>query len=263
MIETNNQQLNRRQSFDPLAMNELENEVSCMESESEIGNRVSNNSQNIEVDNESLKSIDKNEICKQIFKVLPSICSKTLAAPYMKLNAMKQKPFFYSLQSLIDRAQLSNHTQALVVCELQMHSFSPLTNVYVHCKKCDYVNFSPLSWASVHQTKRVEQLLADLNKSEIIDNLSNEIKIDDLDEQKKQNAVNFSLKWLHQAKPKKWEWLHNALYYECPRCLYNQQDEESTAKIPLLEYMYRFWFKLKDASSEIDYCLMESDIAEK
>ena len=268
--EINNQQSNFRQPLSP-SNNQIEERM-CMETETEEANNDQDMSdaQNIEFAEKSLKAINTTQMCQEILKIVSMVSSnKLLAMPYMRLNIYKQIPYYPSLQALIDHAELNGgRMQALVECRLQVHSFSPLTCVYVHCKECDYINFVPLSWASIHQTIKIKQLLHRLDQKDFTDHLRKEIETNDLNEQKRQNAANFSLRWLHEASPKKWEWLQNASYYECPRCLYNQElkqdkNAENVKKIPLLEYMYRFWFKIKDASSEIDYCLMESDLAEK
>ena len=62
--------------------------------------------------------------------------------------------------------------------------------------------------------------------------------------------------------------------YECPRCSLNESDmsfEESADELhasfsyspPLLEYIYRFWFVVRDATSKLEPCLLEAEMAEQ
>jgi len=107
-------------------------------------------------------------------------------------------------------------------------------------------------------------------------------------------SINFSLDWLQTAQPTaindrmlntqytqgvsatqvKFDKEPKALMdYECPRCSLNESDmsieepseelQSSFSSLPLLEYIYRFWFVLRDASSTLEPCLLEADMAER
>lgn len=55
--------------------------------------------------------------------------------------------------------------------------------------------------------------------------------------------------------------------YQCPRCLVLKKntitDDGEDDSPQLLDYIYRFWFKLKDQSGFLDCCLVEADLAER
>lgn len=76
------------------------------------------------------------------------------------------------------------------------------------------------------------------------------------------------------------------MYYSCPRCAMNCQcsrcvpswtdddgddeDEENEAEdtaktdcMQVLEYIYRFWFNIRDELGHLNPCLLESDVAQK
>ena len=116
-----------------------------------------------------------------------------------------------------------------------------------------------------------------------------------LDESIRKQSINFSLEWLQTAQPagindkitytqhtqaisatqgKNIKEPQALMDYECPRCSLNETDmsfEESaveqpsfsSSQPPLLDYIYRFWFVLRDATSTLDPCLMEAEMAEQ
>jgi hypothetical protein len=220
--------------------------------------------------------IDSREISKQLFRV-KRLLFTTHAVPFITIdsNYLTQTYFYNSLQCLVDQAQLVDQMRSHVICTVYNYSFLnclPMTSVFVHCKNCDYINFTPLNLASAHHKPTVNQLLRELASSK-----NNEDEINNLNELRRENAVNFSLNWIYEALPNDLQTqtcIQNEgngieetpiMFYQCPRCLYNQQQEnnDETSEIQMLEYIYRFWFKLRDENSQIDFCLMESDTAEK
>jgi hypothetical protein len=164
-----------------------------------------------------------------------------------------------------------------------------LASVYVTCKKCSYVNFTPFHLALIHQSAQLTKMLDDLkssssssqnqqNKSQQHSADSDEDD-DDEDEEWKQ-SVNFSLDWLKTATPSDFMGDNNSnhdnqqqsstMLYNCPRCAWlnkqqNQlQQTKSMQQSPsILDYVYRFWFVVRDQSGTLDPCLIESDAALK
>ena len=91
---------------------------------------------------------------------------------------------------------------------------------------------------------------------------------EDEDQYKKRLGRNFSLEWLKTAMPMNTQSMaatqaatsrHNseqtAYEYACPRCELQHND------LRPLSYIYRFWLVLRDATSQLDPCLLEADAA--
>ena len=122
-----------------------------------------------------------------------------------------------------------------------------------------------------------------------------ELSFDDHEKMRK-NGVNFNLDWLQTVLPVNlsthmmftqqtqslgYNTQANTaneipvMLYECPRCLLNESEllsddsashdtSQSLSQPPaLLDYIYRFWFVLRDATSTLDPCLIEGDLAER
>ena len=109
----------------------------------------------------------------------------------------------------------------------------------------------------------------------------------DSDEVTRNHAISFNLDWLETAQPaalntqimftqptqtiKINDDQNPALMvYECPRCSLFESDmsnddsgelQSLSLNTPLLDYIYRFWFVLRDATSNLDPCLIEGEVA--
>lgn len=224
------------------------------------------------------KKLDPYEICDKIVKI-QRLVNWTYLAPYLtcdldRVNSEASMPFFRSLKSLEQNAQSMNFMRCKVISKIfkySLNSCPEVTSVFVNCKKCSYINFTPFQFSQTHQGSLMSGIMKDFK------NLTNEKSLNDSHEDSEANmlsdAVNFSLNWIHTAFPNNLEMQAQTqastfqaetqcsdekpvYYYSCPRCLLDDTDSQ-------LDYIYRFWFILKDAESELNPCLIESELAER
>jgi len=52
------------------------------------------------------------------------------------------------------------------------------------------------------------------------------------------------------------------MFYECPRCSFLNDSQQSNECVKL-DYIFRFWFILRDANSKLYNCLLEADLAKR
>ena len=153
------------------------------------------------------------------------------------------------------------------------------------CSKCTYVNFIPFNFGSIYQCPAINIVLSDYESQrtdieqsqEYMPSTLNNERYEELANQKNlENTKNFSLNWLKSAMPigmldaralTQSNTKSNCpiMYYGCPRCAYADPNASigSTPDVVTLDYIYRIWFKLRDASSRLDTCLLEADLAEQ
>ena len=80
--------------------------------------------------------------------------------------------------------------------------------------------------------------------------------------------MNFSLDWLYNTQPITTDGSSDSMDFYCPRCFFNKgktskDDPESlSTETNILEYIYRFWFILKDEAGSLKSCLLEAKTAE-
>lgn len=136
------------------------------------------------------------------------------------------------------------------------------------------INFVP-NKASLNHILRQQQ---QETESQQVD--ENENNGDELEGMRKR-ARNFSLEWLNTAMPILTHVLDptqtasasearetTAYEYSCPRCEYasnsssrSTRDDTAAAEPRQLDYIYRFWFVLRDQHSQLAPCLLEGDMA--
>ena len=247
-----------------------------------------------------IKRVDSNEISSDIYK-LKRLTSLTYIVPFLtstslnEINPQKTKhiPFYLSLEDLAEDASKTNYMKCRVNAKLFSYSISScpqIASVFVHCKKCNYVNFTPFHLASIHQQATLSNCITDLQKNS---SSNEEMEFDD-EEIRRQNATNFNLNWLKTALPAEYISSSQAtqftqaqaptqvntngdapvMLYDCPRCLLYECDENenearntqaSSTQLPAftLDYIYRFWFKIRDQSFTLDPCLLEGELAQR
>jgi len=117
-------------------------------------------------------------------------------------------------------------------------------------------------------------------------NSINELDQEDKKEDDKAIRIskNFSLEWLNSAMPIGAEMQASQesvpytqtntnncsnddtetamMYYECPRCSFLNDSQQSNECVKL-DYIFRFWFILRDADSKLHNCLLEADLAKR
>jgi hypothetical protein len=254
-------------SISPIKTNEISNILTSEENKKET--TVSTSTQIVK----KQKIIDPYEICSDIFKIKRLTLLTYLVPSYScdlkYLTNIESIPFFVSIDHLKKHAEKENFMRCKIEAKIFKYSFNScpqMSCVFVNCKKCNYVNFTPFNLATIHQREMMNVIVKDL-KSNNYENQSN-----DLDENK--NALNFSLNWIHSAMAEDFiePSLHHTsqqsqqqeqnttaiMYYSCPRCTLLNESEENS----LLDYNYRFWFDLRDANSSLDPVLIEGQVAE-
>ena len=267
---------------------------------------------------------DYNAISNDIYGI-KLFSNSTYLAPFVPFNQSNNQkkfiPFFESLANLeLVSQQQKTNMKCKVIAKINKFAIhSPqITNVYVYCKKCNYINFVPYHSADIHQSGIMNKILNEYNEKQNANTSNNNNMMsastqrDTLEElppmadhqkdESEMHAVNFSLDWFLNAKlsasaelpssqitqsrpinntqfaPNQQNDEQNCpiMYYECPRCAYfyneqqqSSQDEYTTVPSTqdslsgLLDYIYRFWFTLRDSTSKLEPCLVEGELAEK
>lgn len=249
--------------------------------------------------------LDPTEICPDIFK-LKRLTNLTYIAPYLDLKTLpgnseydQSMPYYTSLKYLAEIANKRDYLKCKVTAKLFNYSISScphITSVFVNCKKCNYINFTPFHLASIYQSGTLNNILNNMDSvnhcsSQISSTIPsftcpssmefNEINSDD---RSLKNSVNFDLDWLQSVLPADFLPItptqtltqinqeDNSIVsynYPCPRCALNETGEEKMDQSGedsgqlSLDYIYRFWFVLRDADSKLDPCLIEGDLALK
>lgn len=257
--------------------------------------------------------IDPFQISEDIFK-FKRLANLTYFVPFMQKKAENPNdlafiPFFNSLEYLAKEAANRDQMKCKVVAKLFNYSVSTcpsIASVFVHCKKCDYINFTPFHLANIYHSSTLSFIINDLalatssleripdtstqmnnNNNQTTGNtqdLADDLEIDQ--DQSYNQAINFNFNWLETAMPTTSQTIQytqamtqnpkaanyssnnnqqqdNILYkYHCPRCLLTM-NSESEEFCDDLDFMYRFWFVLRDASSRLNPCLLEGEFAEK
>ena len=249
---------------------------------------MSNDGQNIEIEkSKKNKQIDFYEICSEIFQS-KNLTIFTYLIPFLNSNHPrfqvfdKSMPFFTSLENLSNEASKHSSLRCKVIAKLYNYSiYGPcpqFNSVFVNCKKCNYINFTPFHFANIHQSNHLKLIQSDLKTSQYSTMMDSQIPDSQLtqhdwNEKSKENIVkNFSIEWLCRALPSGICSLPGSsqsensvpiMSYQCPRCLLMNQYEEvsSQADIDYLEYIYRFWFSLRDGTHILNPCLFEDEIA--
>lgn len=242
------------------------------------------------------KKIHIMEICPEIEK-LKRLVKLTYLAPYFELSAEDANeaylPHYYSLQYLKEDAEQSDYLKCQVTAKLFSYSISScphIGSVFVYCKKCAYVNFIPFHLSNIYQEPYLKIVLKQTNDENDQNYTQFDPSAPNTYDMAKRRAVNYSLEWLKTAFPVGTSQLQPTqpskhsnqgddgvlVYkYACPRCELNNETSrssqsqvdhsqtQSTGDVTLLDYMYRFWFKLRDLDTMLDPCLMEADVALK
>lgn len=266
-----------------------------------------------------VKKHDLNEISNDIMK-LKRLVNMAYIVPYFNINSIPDNeeskvPYFNSLKHLEEEALRVNHLRCKVSAKLFNYSISSgsqLTDVYVLCRKCNYINFAPIHLAYISHSSIIPKMFGEQNSSEanrlamsstsLFDsstqkdssktNSTNEL--DQVDKKDDDIAIrmskNFSLEWLNSAMPigvemqASQESVHYTqaninqnnnnncsnddqsetpmMFYECPRCSFLNDSQQSNECVKL-DYIFRFWFIIRDANSKLFNCLLEADLAKR
>lgn len=228
------------------------------------------------------------QICPDILR-FKRLTMATYVAPYMTspgdcTNSLPYLPHFRSLNDLAKEAANRTHMKCYVVAKVFNHSSTTtpiIVSVYVHCPKCNYINFTPFHLANIYHYGQLSLLLNEADAFKTSTQLGGTQQVDEMemideDSRAAKNAINFDIDWLQSVYP-----VHsnaipstqqatqaatqsstsdNLTYeYECPRCMLTKSDPDEPPVI--LEYIYRFWFILRDANSRLDPCLLEGPLA--
>jgi hypothetical protein len=295
---------------------QIENDI--METDVEVIKEF-NTSCNIN-DNEAVigeirsRRVDPIEICQEIFK-FKRLANLTYIAPYMQTPEILPEPvlnfvpYFLSLNDLAKEAATRTYMKCKVTAKLFEYSSSAcptIASVFVHCKKCNYVNFTPFHLANIYLSGQLTCILNDITANEKqtqqsqlqtstqltnpgtqqqIQELDIDIDEDNSNDLMVKQSINFNLNWLQTAFPastnqipftqamtqsvtkqnaNQESWAYE---YECPRCALNNRENADQSSYEyegsILSYIYRFWFVLRDATSRLDPCLIEGDLALK
>lgn len=122
------------------------------------------------------KKIDNIEISSDIYK-LKKLTSLTYLVPYLTSSTLddakkfiKSVPCFNSLQYLAEEAEKHNFLKCKVIAKIFGYSIKTcphIGSVFVTCKKCNYVNFTPFHAASIHQEATLNDIMNDSGKQQV------------------------------------------------------------------------------------------------
>ncbi|CAF1029090.1 unnamed protein product [Brachionus calyciflorus] len=218
-----------------------------------------------EEEQHQIDKYDPHEISEDIFK-LKRLVNLTYLCPFINSDNLnmdeysKMYPFYTSLKHFIQDSKSKKFLKCKVIAKL--YNYSTLTSphiatVFVSCKKCNYINFTPFHLANLHHGGTLNNIMKDFN--EILEENQNEVL--------QNNWINFSLNWIETVTPLQFDAMTQTqctsepdsqvlFNYFCPRCQFDGNETQE------LDYMYRFWFTLRDKESTLDPCLLESDLAE-
>jgi hypothetical protein len=284
--------------------------------------------QNTDKNGSALCIIDPRKVSTEILK-FKRLSSWTYLCPYIEStlnNSTKTLPFYLCLDDLAKDASNKKYIKCKLIAKLfefSQTSGPSIGSVFVHCKKCHYINFTPFHLAHIYHSGQLSLILNEINQidasssnsknqintsTQILSSIESEDQFQDFEENLEKNAVNFDLNWLQTAMPAQSNQIaftqantqiaknvtpassEEAIFYEyeCPRCLYNTQNniindqennnnekrveemdtdvilvDNNNINLSQLEYIYRFWFVLRDGSGRLDPCLLEGKLAEK
>ena len=231
------------------------------------------------------KKIDPLAISQDIY-MLNKLVNLTYICPFMSSSVLdisdqmyqKQYPFYTNIKNLIDDSMTKPYIKCKVIAKLYNYSASSsphISMVFLKCKKCNYLNFTPIHLACAYQSAHLNNLL---NIPEVKSQISrtmdqngslNPFEAKENMESDKKKALNFSLDWLETAMPSNFDSILFSQQesdtvinyaYMCPRCA---QEKEDSQEKQFLDYIYRLWFVLRDADAKLDPCLIEEDVALK
>ena len=123
-------------------------------------------------DSKRFKIIDSQEISSDIFK-LTKLTRYTYLVPYLTSSLAdtekfaKSVPWFNSLDYLHEEAEKHNFFKCKVkatLCNYSLNACPQIGLVFVACKKCDYINFTPFYVASKHRKSTFNNATNDLVK---------------------------------------------------------------------------------------------------
>lgn len=232
------------------------------------------------------KQIDPLAISQDIF-ILKKLVNLTQICPYLSPSVIgistqtyeKQYPFYTNIKNFLEDSASKLYIKCKLVAKL--FNFSAISSphismVFVKCKKCHYLNFTPIHLAGAYQQAHLNNLLniADIKCSSQIPGTAHQdppfmpFHSEENCDPNIQKCVNFSLEWLETATPSNFGVIKNTqgqsddcmvdYGYSCPRCTHDQEDSQDHQ---VLEYVYRLWFILRDADAQLNPCLIEEDLA--
>ena len=119
------------------------------------------------------KKMDVTEISSDIYK-LQKLARFTYLVPYLSSSGLDEAkkftvsyPFFTSLEYLANETSKHNYSKSKVIAKMFSYSIRtcPLIgSVFVNCKKCNYINFTPFHLASIYQADTLTNIMKDLDK---------------------------------------------------------------------------------------------------
>jgi hypothetical protein len=258
---------------------------------------------NEEIDKQIVSKLSSDAICQDIYK-LKMLTDLTFLVPYKSsecfsdYNTVHFIPYFKSLKYLAVEAARVEHMKCKVIAKLFRNSISApsIASVFVHCDKCNYINFTPFHFANIHHPAILTTILVCNNLEQFSEDENTQV--DDEQNRRIKEAVNFSVSWLKRALPVDIQMPQDSqsqaiqyngrevridndksnnvipiMYYQCPRCFLNlaatndfssqMQPSQYISCQNTLNYIYRFWFVLRDGDGILDKCLLEGELAEK
>jgi hypothetical protein len=185
----------------------------------EQGNEIEE--QEVKINDLNKNGFDQYEISKDICAI-KLFSNKTYLAPYVNFTNSNEQtsftPFFESLSNLELVSKQKNNMKCRVIAKINRFAIhSPqITNVYVYCKKCYYINFVPYHSAEIHQSEIIHKIIKEYNDKQNNSNNTNNIIMSsstqtdterdhiplmtDQKDEGEMHAVNFSLDWFLNAK---------------------------------------------------------------
>lgn len=249
---------------------------------------VSNN--NNDTIKQGLNLKDSRKISLDIYDV--KLLSKSnYLVPFIRsnqtLNSENYLMFFESLGGLEKESLKRSYTKSKVIAKFQRHIglTSQIYQVYVSCKNCSYINYIPYNIGNMYHSTIMDHILKEYEKrfdndvSSFLNASSQEINAET-----NGHASNFSLEWFINAGSDGWigadeiattqprdldENNKPVVHAECPRCKYINESNDTNKEIentqeagpPPLDFMYRFWFELRDPNGKLNPCLIEGSLA--
>ena len=127
-----------------------------------------------------LKKIDAKEISSDIFKLkkltaltylVPCLTSSSIeeVSSTIERPLVKSMPHFLSLDYLAEEAGQRHYMKCKVTAKLYSYSLKTnphISTVFVNCKKCNYINFTPFHLANIHQGATLSKILNDVDKTQ-------------------------------------------------------------------------------------------------
>ncbi|RNA18085.1 protection of telomeres 1 [Brachionus plicatilis] len=232
------------------------------------------------------KKIDPLAISQDIF-MLKKLVNLTHICPYLSATSLgistqmyqQQYPFYTNIKNLVEDSESKLYLKCKVIAKLYNFSAAsspPICMVFLKCKRCHYLNFTPIHLACAYQSAHLNNLLniSEVKSSSQLPGTAHQnatfapFQTQENWQPGEQNGLNFSLDWLETATPSNFDPIACSQEqsagsminygYLCPRCALSQDESQDEQ---ILDYVYRLWLVMRDADAKLDPCLIEEDVA--